>query len=77
MAAARPVSLTSDAEVEAAVDELLGAFAADPGAEPDDTGFVDPARAPMLAPSEGSGPAPSADPDALWSAPARPRKPRR
>lgn len=71
MAAARPRSLETAEDVNAAVDELLAAFAAPPDAEPDDTGFdADGPRA-KLTDGEKAGTAPSADADALWAAPKK------
>jgi hypothetical protein len=76
MASARAVTLQSDEEVKAAVDELLGAFAAPPDAEPDDTGFADEAAPAALKTGERADAAPSADADALWGAPKK-KKPKK
>lgn len=67
MAAKKPKTLESDDDVKAAVDELLGAFAAPEGVEPDDTGFGE-AGAAKLDDGDGGKPrgAPSAEVDALW-----------
>lgn len=65
MAGKKPKKLETDDDVKAAVDELLGAFAAPEGREPDDTGFGDEAAAKL---DDGDSPrtAPSAEVDALW-----------
>ena len=55
-------SLTTDAEVKAEVDQLLGAFGIVGEAEAD---FAEDAP-PALKSGERSTPAPSADADALW-----------
>jgi hypothetical protein len=61
----KPKALETDEAVKAAVDELLGAFAAPEGVEPDDTGFAEAPRA-LKTGDEGPKTAPSADEDALW-----------
>ncbi|MDX2009142.1 MAG: hypothetical protein SFW67_03070 [Myxococcaceae bacterium] len=63
--APKPKSLDTDEAVQAAVEELLGAFAAPAGVEPDDTGF---GEAPKTLKNGDEGPktAPSAEADALW-----------
>ncbi|MCC6333085.1 MAG: hypothetical protein IT380_03740 [Myxococcales bacterium] len=75
MATGRPKTLETAEDVSAAVDELLGAFAAAPDAEPDDTGFDEGAAPPALEDGEKTRTAPSADADALWGAPKK--KPKR
>jgi hypothetical protein len=64
-------SLTTDAEVKAAVDSLLGAFGVLGDAEPEpDSGFG--AAAPKtLTTGERRETAPSARVDALWGEPGR------
>ena len=66
--------LGTDDEVRAAVDELLGAFAAPAGAQPDDTGFSEEKR--RRPPAQDTAPhtAPSADAEALWG--VKPKKKR-
>lgn len=72
MAAAKPRKLDTDEQVKAAVDELLGAFAAPPDAEPDDTGFEEDAPAPKpITDGDTRTTAPSADADALWGKPKK------
>ncbi|MCU0699599.1 MAG: hypothetical protein MUC96_24080 [Myxococcaceae bacterium] len=63
----KPKSLDTDEAVKAAVDELLGAFSAPDGVEPDDTGFGEAPKA-LKNGDEGPKTAPSADEDALWGA---------
>lgn len=64
--------LESDDDVKAAVDELLGSFAAPQGAEPDDTGFSEELPRPPDAHDTAPHTAPSADAEALWG--AKPKK---
>ncbi len=64
--------LETDDDVKAAVDELLGSFAAPDGAEPDDTGFSEEKRQKLEAGDKAPHTAPSADADALWG--AKPKK---
>lgn len=63
----KPKTLDSDDDVKAAVDELLGAFAAPEGVEPDDTGFGDDEAGATLDDGDRQPrSAPSAEVDALW-----------
>lgn len=66
MAAKKPKTLKTDDEVRSAVDELLGAFAAPEGAEPDDTGFGEDEAVRLKDGDDAPRTAPSADADALW-----------
>ena len=72
MAARRPRALATDAEVQAEVDALLGAFAAPAGVEPDDTGFTEERQQKVKDGDDAAHVAPSADADALWG--AKPKK---
>ena len=64
--------LETDDDVKAAVDELLGAFAAPKGSEGDDTGFSEEPRQQLDAGDKAPHTAPSAEADALWG--AKPKK---
>lgn len=72
MAARKPRALETDAEVQAEVDALLGAFAAPAGIEPDDTGFTEERQLKVKDGDDAAHVAPSADADALWG--AKPKK---
>jgi hypothetical protein len=64
--------LGTDDEVKAAVDELLAAFAAPTGTQPDDTGFSEEKRQRLPARETAAHTAPSADAEALWG--SKPKK---
>jgi len=64
--------LETDDDVKAAVDELLGSFAAPKGSEGDDTGFSEEPRQQLDAGDKAPHTAPSAEADALWG--AKPKK---
>ena len=64
--------LETDDDVKAAVDELLGSFAAPKGSEGDDTGFSEEQRQPLDAGDKAPHTAPSAEADVLWG--AKPKK---
>jgi hypothetical protein len=66
MAKAKPKSLETDAAVQAAVDELLGAFAAPEGTDADESGFEESSAPPVRDADPTPRTAPSADADALW-----------
>ncbi|MBL8922264.1 MAG: hypothetical protein JNJ54_25665 [Myxococcaceae bacterium] len=66
MAAKKPKTLETDDDVKAAVDELLGAFAAPEGVEPDDSGFGEAGEAKLDDGDARPRGAPSAEIDALW-----------
>jgi hypothetical protein len=68
----KPRSLKTDEDVQAAVDALLGAFAAPEGAEPDDTAFSDGTQQRLKDGDDAPRTAPSADADALWG--SKPKK---
>lgn len=70
--ARKPRTLETDAEVQAEVDALLGAFAAPAGVEPDDTGFSDERGQKVKDGDDAAHVAPSADADALWG--SKPKK---
>ncbi len=66
MAKAKPKSLETDAAVQAAVDELLGAFAVPEGNTDDESGFEESSVPPVREAAPTPRTAPSADADALW-----------
>ena len=70
--ARKPRTLETDAEIQAEVDALLGAFAAPAGVEPDDTGFTEERPHAVKNGDDAAHVAPSADADALWG--SKPKK---